>query len=166
MLPPSFDYNFGRYVQTLKIRPNTSFNLSLKKSFMKDRLRLSIDAYDIFNKNKDRIVWRINNVNLRQRFNQETASSEELSPGVSARLKKLKNRVRQRGNVSPEIERRRMTKGFPLYVTCYKHLARRLPLQRTGKTTTKQHYNTTTSQHHNITTSQHTTQYKKRLPGD
>ncbi len=72
MLSPRFDYNFGGHVQTLRLRPKTSFDLSLKKSFMKDRLRLSIDAYDIFNKNKDRIVWRINNVNLRQRFNHET----------------------------------------------------------------------------------------------
>lgn len=72
MLSARFDYNFGGYIGTFKVRPYSSLNLSLKKSFMKDRLRLSIDAYDLFEKGYTRALWNINNLKMNTRMLPET----------------------------------------------------------------------------------------------
>lgn len=58
------DYNLGGYLQMLKVKPYYSLNLSLKKSFLKDRLDLSADIYDLFDKGHNKATWQLNNLNF------------------------------------------------------------------------------------------------------
>lgn len=60
----SADFNYGSkgYYQLYESKGYTSFNLSLKKSFLNDRLQLSLDGYDIFNKNNTRASARLNDI--------------------------------------------------------------------------------------------------------
>lgn len=60
----SADFNYGSkgYYQLYESKSYTSFNLSLKKSFLNDRLQLSLDGYDIFNKNNTRASARLNDI--------------------------------------------------------------------------------------------------------
>ncbi len=60
----STDFNYGSkgYYQLYESKSYTSFNLSLKKSFLNDRLQLSLDGYDIFNKNNTRASARLNDI--------------------------------------------------------------------------------------------------------
>lgn len=57
-----FQQLFGGYLETIKIKSLSSFNFSVKKSFSQDKLRLSVDANDIFNGDKNRTSRQINNV--------------------------------------------------------------------------------------------------------
>ena len=52
----------GGYLETVYLNPLSTFNLSIKKSFLQDRLRLSIDANDIFNGDKTKSSRQIHNV--------------------------------------------------------------------------------------------------------
>lgn len=60
----SADFNYGSrgYYQLYESKSYTSLNLSLKKSFLDDRLQLSLDGYDLFNKNKIRSAARLNDI--------------------------------------------------------------------------------------------------------
>ena len=60
----SADFNYGTrgYYQLYESKSYSSLNLSLKKSFLNDRLQLSLDGYDIFNMNKVRSGARLNDI--------------------------------------------------------------------------------------------------------
>ena len=70
----SADFNYGSrgYYQLYESKSYTSFNLSLKKSFLKDKLQLSLDAYDIFNKNNTRASARLNDIIMHSVGKEET----------------------------------------------------------------------------------------------
>lgn len=70
----SADFNYGSrgYYQLYEAKSYTSFNLSLKKSFLKDKLQLSLDAYDIFNKNNTRASARLNDIIMHSVGREET----------------------------------------------------------------------------------------------
>ena len=70
----SADFNYGSkgYYQLYEAKSYTSFNLSLKKSFLKDKLQLSLDAYDIFNKNNTRASARLNDIIMHSVGKEET----------------------------------------------------------------------------------------------
>ena len=70
----SADFNYGSrgYYQLYESKSYTSFNLSLKKSFLKDKLQLSLDAYDIFNKNNTRASARLNDIIMYSVGKEET----------------------------------------------------------------------------------------------
>jgi hypothetical protein len=70
----SADVNYGSrgYYQLYEAKSYTSFNLSLKKSFLKDKLQLSLDAYDIFNKNNTRASARLNDIIMHSIGKEET----------------------------------------------------------------------------------------------
>lgn len=72
LLSCSFQQTFGGYLSSLYIKSNSVFNMSVKKSFMKDRLRLSLDAYDIFNSNSNRASRRCNNISMDYETKYET----------------------------------------------------------------------------------------------
>lgn len=56
----------------LKVKPYYSLNLSLKKSFLKDRLDLSADIYDLFDKGHNKATWQLNNLNFNHKQFGET----------------------------------------------------------------------------------------------
>lgn len=66
------DYNLGGYLQMLKVKPYCSLNFSLKKSFLKDRLDLSVDIYDLFDKGHNKATWQLNNLNFNHKQFCET----------------------------------------------------------------------------------------------
>lgn len=66
------DYNLGGYLQMLKVKPYSSLNFSLKKSFLKDRLDLSVDIYDLFDKGHNKATWQLNNLNFNHKQFCET----------------------------------------------------------------------------------------------
>ena len=70
----SADFNYGSkgYYQLYEAKSYTSFNLSLKKSFLKDKLQLSLDAYDIFNKNNTRASARLHDIIINTVGKEET----------------------------------------------------------------------------------------------
>ena len=61
-LSAGYQQLFGGYLETIYLSPLSTFNLSIKKSFLQDRLRLSIDANDIFNGDKTKSSRQIHNV--------------------------------------------------------------------------------------------------------
>ena len=70
----SADFNYGSrgYYQLYESKNYTSLNLSLKKSFLDDRLQLSLDGYDIFNKNKIRSGARLNDIIMNSISKEDT----------------------------------------------------------------------------------------------
>ena len=70
----SADFNYGSkgYYQLYKAKSYTSFSLSLQKSFLKDKLQLSLDAYDIFNNNNTRASARLNDIIMYSVGKEET----------------------------------------------------------------------------------------------
>lgn len=62
LLSAGYQQLFGGYLETLYLSPLSTFNLSIKKSFLQDRLSLSIDANDIFNGDKTKSTRQIHNV--------------------------------------------------------------------------------------------------------
>lgn len=62
LLSAGYQQLFGGYLETVYLNPLSTFNLSIKKSFLQDRLRLSIDANDIFNGDKTKSSRQIHNV--------------------------------------------------------------------------------------------------------
>ena len=70
----SADFNYGSrgYYQLYESKSYTSLNLSLKKSFLDDRLQLSLDGYDIFNKNKIRSGARLNDIIMNSISKEDT----------------------------------------------------------------------------------------------
>lgn len=66
------DYNLGGYLQMLEVKPYCSLNFSLKKSFLKDRLDLSADIYDLFDKGHNKATWQLNNLNFNHKQFGET----------------------------------------------------------------------------------------------
>ena len=62
LLSAGYQQLFGGYLETVYLSPLSTFNLSIKKSFLQDRLRLSIDANDIFNGDKTKSSRQIHNV--------------------------------------------------------------------------------------------------------
>lgn len=107
MLSARFDYNFGGYLETYKIRPYSSLNLSLKKSFMKDRLRLSIDAYDLFKKGYTKALWNINNLKMNMRMSPET---RKFGITLTWRFRKSKEMNRQSA-ASEEMSRLKLNEA-------------------------------------------------------
>ena len=72
LLSADFSYGSKGYYQLYESKGFTSFNLSLKKSFLKDKLQLSLDAYDIFNKNNTRASARLNDIIMHTVGKEET----------------------------------------------------------------------------------------------
>ena len=72
LLSADFNYSSKGYYQLYESKSYTSFNLSLKKSFLKDKLQLSLDAYDIFNKNNTRASARLNDIIMHSVGKEET----------------------------------------------------------------------------------------------
>ena len=70
----SADFNYGTrgYYQLYESKSYSSLNLSLKKSFLNDRLQLSLDGYDIFNKNKVRSGARLNDIIMNSISKEDT----------------------------------------------------------------------------------------------
>ena len=70
----SADFNYGSkgYYQLYESKGYTSLNLSLKKSFLNDKLQLSLDAYDIFNKNNTRASARLHDIIMNTVGKEET----------------------------------------------------------------------------------------------
>ena len=70
----SADFNYGTrgYYQLYESKSYSSLNLSLKKSFLDDRLQLSLDGYDIFNKNKVRSGARLNDIIMNSISKEDT----------------------------------------------------------------------------------------------
>lgn len=72
LLSADFSYGSKGYYQLYESKGFTSFNLSLKKSFLKDKLQLSLDAYDIFNKNNTRASARLHDIIMHSVGKEET----------------------------------------------------------------------------------------------
>ena len=70
----SADFNYGSrgYYQLYESKSYTALNISLKKSFLNDRLQLSLDGYDLFNKNKIHSSARLNDIIMNSIGNEET----------------------------------------------------------------------------------------------
>lgn len=57
-----FEYNFGGYLEMIKIKPFSSVDLSIRKSFANDRWRLSLNAYDLFHQTTYNGLWQHDNI--------------------------------------------------------------------------------------------------------
>lgn len=105
LLSLSWQQVFGGYMESINVKSSSSVNLSVKKSFLKDRLRLSLDGYDIFNGDRNRACRQIYNV--RSSFNTK---NETRKVGVTLiyRFHKIKERENM---TSAEVEMERL--GMP-----------------------------------------------------
>lgn len=72
LLSADFNYSSKGYYQLYESKSYTALNISLKKSFLKDKLQLSLDAYDIFNKNNTRASARLNDIIMHSVGKEET----------------------------------------------------------------------------------------------
>ena len=71
-LSVQFNYIRGGYLQMLKMSNSHSLDISAKKSFLKKRLSLSLDIYDLFNKNHNTGIINLNNLRIMTRQISET----------------------------------------------------------------------------------------------
>lgn len=93
---------FGGYLETLHLKPLSSLNLSVKKSFLHDKLRLSVDAYDIFNGDKNRYTRQMHNVIMDGSTKYETRKI-----GLTLTYRFRKN-IERKANTSAETEMKRL----------------------------------------------------------
>ena len=92
-------------MESINVKSSSSVNLSIKKSFFKDRLRLSLDGYDIFNGDRNRACRQIYNV--RSSFNTKY-ETRKVGLTLTYRFHKIKERENQ---TSAEVEMKRL--GIP-----------------------------------------------------
>lgn len=104
LLSCSFQQTFSGYLNSLYIKPSSVFNMSLKKGFMNDRLRLSLDAYDIFNGNINRASRRCNNVSVDYETKYET---RKFALTLTYRFRKNKEKKRM-SSAQTEMQRLQM----------------------------------------------------------
>ncbi len=97
-----FQQLFGGYLETIKIKSLSSFNFSVKKSFFQDKLRLSIDANDIFNGDKNRTSRQINNVIMSGSTKYET---RKIGLTLTYRFRQKKEK---KVNTSASVEMKRL----------------------------------------------------------
>lgn len=102
ILSANYHQNFKGYLQMLRIYSSSSFNVSLKKSLFKDRLRLSFDAYDIFNGERNHSIWRINDIVMDSYTKNDTRKF-----GVTLTYRFRENKT-QKKNTSAEVEMKRL----------------------------------------------------------
>lgn len=102
ILSASYHQNFRGYLQMLRVHSSSSFNVSVKKSFFKDRVRLSLDAYDIFNGERNRAIWRINDIVMDSYTKNDTRKF-----GVTLTYRFRDNKT-QKKNTSAEVEIKRL----------------------------------------------------------
>ena len=96
---------WGGYMESINVKSSSSVNLSIKKSFLNDRLRLSLDGYDIFNGDRNRACRQIYNV--RSSFNTKY-ETRKVGLTLTYRFHKIKERENQ---TSAEVEMKRL--GIP-----------------------------------------------------
>lgn len=87
------------------MKSSSSVNLSIKKSFLNDRLRLSLDAYDIYNGDRNRACRQIYNVMSSLNTKNET---RKVGVTLTYRFHKIKEREKQ---TAAEVEIDRL--GIP-----------------------------------------------------
>ena len=88
--------------KSINVKSSSSVNLSIKKSFLNDRLRLSLDGYDIFNGDRNRACRQIYNV--RSSFNTKY-ETRKVGLTLTYRFHKIKERENQ---TSAEVEMKRL----------------------------------------------------------
>lgn len=89
-------------MESINVKSSSSVNLSIKKSFFNDRLRLSLDGYDIFNGDRNRACRQIYNVKSNFNTKYET---RKVGLTLSYRFHKIKERENQ---TSAEVEMKRL----------------------------------------------------------
>lgn len=72
LMTAKYYYNFGGDLQMIRVGRESSFDVSLKKSLLKNSLTLSLDAKDIFDKSHAKASWQMNNLMMRQNSLTET----------------------------------------------------------------------------------------------
>ena len=92
-------------MESINVKSSSSVNLSIKKSFLNDRLRLSLDGYDIFNGDRNRACRQIYNVKSSFNTKYET---RKIGLTLTYRFHKIKERENQ---TSAEVEMKRL--GIP-----------------------------------------------------
>jgi len=102
LLSLSWQQVFGGYLESINVKSSSSVNFSIKKSFLKDRLRLSLDGYDIFNGDRNRACRQIYNVKSSLNTKNET---RKVGLTLTYRFHKIKKRENQ---TSAEVEMRRL----------------------------------------------------------
>ena len=105
LLSLSWQQVWGGYMESINVKSSSSVNLSIKKSFLNDRLRLSLDGYDIFNGDRNRACRQIYNV--RSSFNTKY-ETRKVGLTLTYRFHKIKERENQ---TSAEVEMKRL--GIP-----------------------------------------------------
>lgn len=105
LLSLSWQQVWGGYMESINVKSSSSVNLSIKKSFLNDRLRLSLDGYDIFNGDRNRACRQIYNV--RSSFNTKY-ETRKVGLTLTYRFHKIKERENQ---TSAEAEMKRL--GIP-----------------------------------------------------
>jgi hypothetical protein len=87
-----FEYNFGGYLQMIKVEPFSSLNFSVRKSFANDRWRLSLNAYDLFNKSAYKGLWKHGNIQI---YNYSRNDSRKFGITLTYRFRKSREMDRQ-----------------------------------------------------------------------
>lgn len=105
LLSLSWQQVWGGYMESINVKSSSSVNLSIKKSFLNERLRLSLDGYDIFNGDRNRACRQIYNV--RSSFNTKY-ETRKVGLTLTYRFHKIKERENQ---TSAEVEMKRL--GIP-----------------------------------------------------
>ena len=105
LLSLSWQQVWGGYMESINVKSSSSVNLSIKKSFLNDRLRLSLDGYDIFNGDRNRACRQIYNVKSSFNTKYET---RKVGLTLTYRFHKIKERENQ---TSAEVEMKRL--GIP-----------------------------------------------------
>lgn len=72
LLSADFTYGWKGDFQMIEMKDYSSLNLSMKKSFLNDKLRFSLDIYDLFNQNQSHSVSRLNDIIMRYISKEET----------------------------------------------------------------------------------------------
>lgn len=101
-LTSRFNIQTNGYLQTMEVKPTTTFDVSLKKTFFKDKLVLSLDVNDLFNSchNKARICLN----NIEYDFNNHSLTRKF---GITLKYRFRKNKEQQR-SIAAEDELRRL----------------------------------------------------------
>lgn len=92
LVSAQFEYNFGGYLQMIKVEPFSSLNFSVRKSFANDRWRLSLNAYDLFNKSAYKGLWKHGNIQI---YNYSRNDSRKFGITLTYRFRKSREMDRQ-----------------------------------------------------------------------
>lgn len=108
LLTAKYYHNWGGDLQMIRVGKESSFDVSLKKRLLKDRLTLSLDAKDIFDKSHAKASWQMNNLLMRQNSLTET---RKITFSLVYRFRQAKS-LYMKNAASKEMNRLKINEDF------------------------------------------------------